>query len=54
MIAVLCVRLPDVHFVGAEAQQRVQHQAGGQVIRLTQLLHTHSSASVHRLPPSAC
>lgn len=46
--------LPDVHFVRAEAQQRVQHQTGGQVIRLTQLPHTHSSAAVHRLPPSAC
>lgn len=45
---------PDVHLVRAEAQQGVQHQTGGQVIGLTQLLHTHSSASVHRLPPSAC
>lgn len=48
------IGLPDVHFVGAEPQQRVQHQTGGQVIGLTQLLHTHSSASVHCLPPSAC
>lgn len=47
-------RLPDIHLVGAEAQQRVQHQTGGQIIGLTQLLHTHSSASVHCLPPSAC
>lgn len=48
------IGLPDVHFVSAEPQQRVQHQTGGQVIGLTQLLHTHSSASVHCLPPSAC
>lgn len=45
---------PDVHLVRAEAQQGVQHQTGGQVIGLAQLLHTHSSAPVHRLPPSAC
>lgn len=48
------MRLPDVHFMGAEPQQGVQHQAGGQIIRLTQLHHTHFTASVHRLPPSAC
>lgn len=46
--------LPDIHFMSGEAQERVQHQAGGQVINLTQLLHTHSSAAVHGLPPSAC
>lgn len=45
---------PDVHLVCAEAQQGVQHQTGGQVIGLAQLLYTHSSAPVHGLPPSAC